>query len=120
MALCKINQQRKCEKNEYTRPEYRLEFHSHNVNKIPGAFPWPALIYSEGAMDCAECDRLLAEYERLEQAYATAVNVLNSSAETANVSEYMRLRAAADEARLDSEVARLQLEQHKRVHSMAN
>jgi len=71
-------------------------------------------------MDCAECARLVVEYERLEQAYATVVNVLNSRTETATASEYMRLRADADEARLDSEIARLELGQHKRVHAKAN
>jgi hypothetical protein len=43
----------------------------------------------------------------LEQTHATAVNTLNGRMETLAAPEYMRLRAAADEARIDSEVARL-------------
>jgi len=72
------------------------------------------------AYSCTECDRLQAEHARLEQAYATAVNTMNGRIETLAASEYMRLRAAAEEVRIDSEVARLELEQHKRVHSKAN
>ena len=34
--------------------------------------------------------------------------------------EYSRLRTAADEARIDCKVARLDLEQHKRIHMKAN
>jgi len=68
-------------------------------------------------MECSECNRLTDEFGRLERAYATAVGVLTASA---HADEYARLRVAADEARIDSEVARLELEQHKRKHAKAN
>jgi hypothetical protein len=72
-------------------------------------------------MACSECDRREAEYARLEQACARAVNTLNSSMGTLlPTPEYMCLRAAAEEARIDSEVARIELEQHKRVRAKAN
>ena len=71
-------------------------------------------------MRCPECDRLLAAYERLEGDYATAIQTLGSRRDTAAAPEYIRLRTAADEARIDCEVARLEMEQHKRVHSKAN
>jgi hypothetical protein len=71
-------------------------------------------------MACSECDRLQAECARLEQAYETALNTLDIRIDTSPASEYMRLRAAVAEARIDSEVAHLELQRHKRVHSKAN
>lgn len=71
-------------------------------------------------MDCHECNRLLVEYERLENLYVVAVNALNARSETARASEYIKLRAAADEARMDAELARLELEQHQQIHRKAN
>ena len=73
-----------------------------------------------GLQDCAECDRLLAQYARLEQAYEIAVETLPPGMGTLSVREYMRLRTAADEARIDLGVAHLKLEQHKRIHTKAN
>jgi hypothetical protein len=71
-------------------------------------------------MNCVECDRLRAEYERLLLAYASAVNLLSSRSGTAAAFEYMRLRAGADEARIDSEIARLELERHRQFDAEAN
>jgi hypothetical protein len=71
-------------------------------------------------MECPECKRLTAEFERLERASATAIGMLRASAHTARANEYSRLRIAADEARVDSEVARLELEQHKRRYAKVN
>jgi hypothetical protein len=71
-------------------------------------------------MECGECNRLRLEYERLERAYASAIDTLTTRSAIAPVAEYIRLRTFADEARLDSEVARLELEQHKRIHAKAN
>jgi hypothetical protein len=76
--------------------------------------------YSEISMQCPECDRLLAHYERLEGVYAIAIQTLGARRDSSLVSEYIRLRTAADEARVDCEVVRLELEQHKRVHAKAN
>jgi hypothetical protein len=71
-------------------------------------------------MECGQCDRLRLEYERLERAYAAAIDTLTTRSDTAPAAEYIRLRTFADDARLDSEVARLELEKHKRIHSRAN
>ena len=71
-------------------------------------------------MECSECDRLRSEHERLKRAYASAINILTARFDITPAAEYIRLRAIADEARIDSEVARLELEQHKRIHSKAN
>jgi len=76
--------------------------------------------YPDFQMRCSECDRMLAEYERLEGDYATAIQTLGARRDTAIASEYIRLRTAADEARIDCEVARLELERHKRIHAKAN
>jgi hypothetical protein len=70
--------------------------------------------------ECGQCDRLRSEYERLERAYAFAINNLAARSGTAPLTEYTRLRVIADEARIDSEVARLELEKDKRIHFKAN
>jgi hypothetical protein len=71
-------------------------------------------------MECSECSRLLAGYERLERDYAEAVHKLNARRNMADTEEYIGLRVAADGARLDSEVTRLELKQHRRMHEAAN
>jgi hypothetical protein len=68
-------------------------------------------------MDCPECDRLLAQCARLEQAYATTVENLSKRTGKLTVLQYMPLRASADEARIHLGVAHLKLEQHKRIHT---
>lgn len=67
-------------------------------------------------MRCPECDRLITEYERLESGYATALQRLDDLRDTVVASEYIRLRTAADEAGIDCEIARLELERHRRIH----
>ena len=66
-------------------------------------------------MECPECNRL-TEYQRLQQEYASAVNLFKASMAASEVRDHMELRAAADEARIDAEIARLELEKHKGVH----
>jgi hypothetical protein len=63
-----------------------------------------------GTEPCAACHCHLANM----------VKTLSDRIETLSAREYMRLRAAADEARLDSEIARTELEQHKRIHTRDN
>src|ERR1700733_3386735 len=70
--------------------------------------------------ECPQCTRLTADLDRLERAYAAALGVLTARAHIARGNEYNALRIAADEARIDSEVARLELEQHKRKHAKVN
>ena len=73
-----------------------------------------------GIQATASTNRFAAEYQRVQQHYASAVNLLNASISGSEVREYMKLRAAADEARIDAEVARLELEKHQRIHRKAN
>jgi hypothetical protein len=71
-------------------------------------------------MFCSKCTRLLAEYGRLTQIYRIAVAALSDGVEFAPAAEYLPLKATADQTWIDAEVARVELKQHKRIHSKAN
>jgi hypothetical protein len=71
-------------------------------------------------MECDECDRLWSEYERLELAYSSAIDILDARSGLCTKAEFARLRAVADEARIASASARFALEQHKLIHSTPN
>ena len=71
-------------------------------------------------MACSECARLLAECGRLKRTYTTAVQARIRCLAVSPEPEYIRLQKAAEEAWIDSECARLGLEQHKRIHSKAD
>ena len=58
-------------------------------------------------MNCSECTRLQTEYERLE------------SEHTAAAAEFVRLKAAADQARIRCESVRQELERHALIHAVA-
>jgi hypothetical protein len=81
---------------------------------------WGYISVKITAVDCSECDRLTAEYQRLQQEYAAAVNLLNASGAASEVRVYVKLRAAADEARIKAEIARLELQKHKGIHRTPN
>jgi hypothetical protein len=72
-------------------------------------------------MDCPECDRLMAEHERLKRIYATAVDLLFTTGYQAADSDYSKLRNSVEEAqRAQSEIAGFKLETHRiGVHSKA-
>jgi hypothetical protein len=65
--------------------------------------------------DCEECARLRAEYERLNKAYTTAVEA-TEAAYSAPSNQFLRLRIVSNEAWLEMEVARLELERHFERH----
>lgn len=67
--------------------------------------------------DCLTCEQLTAEFERLERRYAEAKGYLTNIAKTAVADRYNRARMQADEARLEYEVARIELERHQRTHT---
>ena len=71
-------------------------------------------------MECSECDRMMVECEMVGHSYTTAMKALIAGRQTASSSEFIRLSTANDEARIDYEVAVLELEQHKRTHAKAN
>ena len=70
-------------------------------------------------MACPECDRLQAEYERLEKAWEAALESLAANTPTTPLNEYSRLRIAVDEARIAADIAKLDFEHHRRTHDKA-
>lgn len=56
----------------------------------------------------------------MECLYGQAILAMATARESAMPNEYPRLRRIADEKRIDSEMARLQLRMHIQVHSKAN
>jgi hypothetical protein len=71
-------------------------------------------------MPCSECARLLTEFVRQADGLYDAVETLATRIEFAGVAEYFVLKIAMDEARIDSELARLELMQHKMKHAWVN
>ncbi len=67
-------------------------------------------------MTCEAKTRLGAEYEAATNKFAAAVTTLQRKTGTSPKEEYERLNRAANEARLESEQARLALEQHIAAH----
>jgi len=70
-------------------------------------------------MKCPECSRLAADYRRLNQAYTVAFDAMLAASKVP-ASDFIKVRIAADDARIDSELARVELEQHKQIHAKAN
>jgi hypothetical protein len=73
--------------------------------------------YPDSQMECAECTRLLAFYEKLKRDYVTAVQGLGAGRHSSSAREYIQLKIAVDETRRDSERAETELSQHKREHA---
>ena len=68
-------------------------------------------------MRCHECDRLSAEHERLLLSNAMAFRAFRAgTAQPTAVTEYRKLSGAVNEAFIDMEIARTELEQHQRWH----
>jgi hypothetical protein len=68
-----------------------------------------------------ECDRLFSTHAELKRIHVIAAQALRAaSATSTTLEEYRRLTFAANEAWIDAECARLEVEAHKRVHSRAN
>jgi hypothetical protein len=67
-------------------------------------------------MDCLTCEQLTAEFERLERHYATARGHLDGFSGISNAELYNRMRRESDDARLEFEVSRIELERHQRTH----
>jgi hypothetical protein len=82
-------------------------------NRIPGAGSDTAIRY----MPCLKCAELVAEFSRRVDASYLAVKALGSRVEHAAAAEYNRLKAVADEARIEAELAHVALEEHKQQHT---
>ena len=68
-----------------------------------------------GMRECEECERLGAEYDRLNQAYLAALE----AAEVPHgglAKEFLRLTIISNDAWLEAEIARLELERHIEQH----
>lgn len=70
-------------------------------------------------MECLTCEQLTAEYERAERNSAEARGKLSELRESGDVDKYTRAKALANEAWLESEVAKIILERHQRTHTKA-
>jgi len=68
---------------------------------------------------CEDCTRLRAEHDFRNRAYITA-HVATDAAHWGLVKEFLRLRVVSNEAWLDAEIARLELERHQRRHRKTN
>jgi hypothetical protein len=71
-------------------------------------------------MICPNCVQLAAEFERRKLDYASAVADLANGEESPFTTTFVLLRATADGARIDLDLARLEIEGHKRIHTEAN
>jgi hypothetical protein len=69
-------------------------------------------------MDCVTCEQLTAECERAEKHYAVACGQLSVFSKTASAGTYRAVKEFTEEARLEYEVARIELERHQRTHAM--
>jgi hypothetical protein len=67
-------------------------------------------------MDCAECVRLVKEYQSLLRMHLTAIDDLTGRRSNTLVNEYQRLRKIAEKTRLDAERVRLEMATHQRSH----
>jgi len=65
---------------------------------------------------CLECRRLLAEYARLARAYAFVFDAA-VRASSRSQQEFATMMIAADAANVESKAARVELEQHKQIHT---
>lgn len=73
-------------------------------------------MYHDSEVSCDIKDQLSAEYARRLRTSVNAERSLQLRVETASPAEYRKLKKIADESRIDSEVARLELEQHTTRH----
>lgn len=66
--------------------------------------------------ECIEKERLMRSYQKAAAAYSDAVTLLQQKMGISPREEYDRMNRAADAARLNTEGARLALEQHRADH----
>ena len=67
-------------------------------------------------MGCNVRQRLSAEYDLRLRDRSRNEETLNSQIDTASAREYQKLKGLANELRIDSEMARLELERHVARH----
>lgn len=72
------------------------------------------------SMNCPDCVRLEAERARCVHALAVAISIMNAAASGDDGGEYLRLRAVANEARLDLNLVLTELMPHQDRHAVPN
>lgn len=65
-------------------------------------------------MDCAFCQHLESERDRLERAHAERIGMMRACSEDPDSDVYRKLGAAEHDARAESRIATAQLGSHKR------
>jgi hypothetical protein len=68
------------------------------------------------SLNCSDCTWLTNEYERLERVRLIAAQTLTTRGLAGSARDYIALHAAADEARMNSGNALLELQRHWGVH----
>ena len=71
-------------------------------------------------VDCGERDRLSCLYQALTSEYLRTVTVLQERRGVMPKEDYIEIKLAAEQARLRSEQARIDLEQHCRQHGCSD
>jgi hypothetical protein len=89
----------------------RLSHESHHLSRYTVHFDTAGV-----SMSCEEKVRLAKAYEAATAKFAEAVRQLHGNIGTSTRAEYERLRHVSDEARVQSEHARLALEEHIAMH----
>ncbi len=69
-------------------------------------------------MACNECDRLRSQRARKERALAAASALLNVDALRSVAEAHLRLRARVQDAKVDLELAEMELQQHEKRHTL--
>jgi hypothetical protein len=67
-------------------------------------------------MDCPTCEQLQSQFEYLRERYYEARSYLDDIAGTSKLWEYTKARTQANDAWLESEAVRIELERHRRTH----
>ena len=71
-------------------------------------------------MECPECARLTVEFERVTRLYGMAVNRLFTIGYQVTDAEHEELKNSVDECRVRSEIARMNMANHRlAIHSKA-
>jgi hypothetical protein len=110
--------------HHYTVHHYTV--HHYTVHTLPGnCAQWmcvPVRLQpriTKIQMECQICSRLFSRQERMDALHIEAFRRLNAIAGMPDPQEFSKGAARVMEAKRDSDVARLELEQHRRVHSGA-
>lgn len=71
-------------------------------------------------MVCKVCTRLSAELALRQEQYVQAIRIFALATESTDTAHYCAVRSSTEEARIDRELARLELGAHEQVHLKAN